>query len=69
MPLINDEISLGSKNLSINKCSINQGIIGCISGSEGLDSSGLSSSAAVSSCYLIVNTYSTHPQRNLDFLD
>ncbi|KAL0743986.1 hypothetical protein Bca4012_085499 [Brassica carinata] len=39
--------------LQTSKKSLKQGIVGCISGSDGLDSSGLSSSAAVGVAYLL----------------
>ncbi|KAJ0263749.1 Galacturonokinase [Hirschfeldia incana] len=39
--------------LQTSKKNIKQGIVGCISGSDGLDSSGLSSSAAVGVAYLL----------------
>ncbi|GMH16442.1 hypothetical protein Nepgr_018283 [Nepenthes gracilis] len=51
--------------------SLNQGIIGFISGSKGLDSSGLSSSAAVGIAYLLAlesaNNLSVSPTENIEY--
>ncbi|XP_010688438.2 galacturonokinase [Beta vulgaris subsp. vulgaris] len=50
---------------------LNQGIIGLISGSSGLDSSGLSSSAAVGVAYLLAlqnaNSISVSPTENIEY--
>ncbi|GAB2267422.1 hypothetical protein Dimus_002405 [Dionaea muscipula] len=52
-------------------CNLNQGITGFIRGSEGLDSSGLSSSAAVGIAYLLAlesaNNLSVSPTENIEY--
>ncbi|CAH2054160.1 unnamed protein product [Thlaspi arvense] len=57
--------------LQISKKNLKQGIVGYISGSDGLDSSGLSSSAAVGVAYLLAlenaNELSVSPTENIEY--
>uniref|UniRef100_A0A1J3EFC0 Galacturonokinase n=1 Tax=Noccaea caerulescens TaxID=107243 RepID=A0A1J3EFC0_NOCCA len=57
--------------LQTSKKNLKQGIVGCISGSDGLDSSGLSSSAAVGVAYLLAlenaNELTVSPTENIEY--